>query len=309
MLWGARNLILAFLVVLGLVSIFQSSTVTTTFRSNSTVIEVSYDGVGIGSTTSSPLPLWKDKLRASEDFTGFRYVEELGRNVPLKVSSSSNNNMHKSWIGLPLPTNSTPEAAFVTKTFRYAVIRDPLERLYSGYYNKCIKSPDYENLCTGWNQTMRKANPPTFSEFLERNSRTNFRIMHQNGHYKPITKMFPDLDRMDHVFRMGDTNYNGDVAHMWKRLGANHTMVEHIFPVDKPRPRRTYESRTTLDTIQQHFQDCMTLHLGVRACKADYQGKFAERFFPTPQWVLAKLKECGISEPIGSKEAAARDQL
>jgi hypothetical protein len=296
--------ILAFLTTFGVISVLHLSAITRTFGhlGNSTSLLVLNNGntstsvLQSSSTSASApetLPLWKDKLRSSEAFTGFRYVTHLQKNVPMKVGWSSNKNMYDSWIKLPLPANNNTEAALVKIFFRFSVIRDPLERLYSGYYNKCIMSPDYENHCIGWSPRMRKAKPPTLLQFLQRNYRTGFLVMHRNPHYKPITQLFPDLDKMDHVFHMGDANFNRDIAHMWKRLGGNHTKVDRIFPVHTPRKRFEYESRTTHETIQQHFADCETLHLGLLATQGDYHGKFAARYFPTPQWALDKLNKCG----------------
>ncbi|KAG7337439.1 sulfotransferase family protein [Nitzschia inconspicua] len=245
---------------------------------------------------------WNETLRRNETFTGYRYVRDLIWKVPQKVSWSANRDLFRSWSMLPLPpndtttTNSTATTAqtdLIIDTLQYAVIRDPLERLYSGYYNKCIKSPDYEDHCTGFSPKQRKAYPPSFLSFLMRNYRMNrFKKMLQNPHYKAITHLIPNLDRMDHVFHMGSPTFNEEMSSFWKRLGANHTEVERQFPTEAQRKLNSYHSGTTSTTIQQHFEDCQTFQLAMIVTRGDYQGKYAQLYFPIPQWAKDKLQHC-----------------
>lgn len=274
------------LVVATFIALLRCLLIPTSELNGSTV---AFDGIN---------DVWKDKLRASEEFTGFRYVKNLTRNVPYKVSWSSNVEMYRSWIQLPLPNSTNganpSEVALVSESLSYAIIRDPLERLYSGFYNKCHKPSEIEDHCTGYTPTQRKANPPTFIEFLRSNFRRDgFRVMHENAHYKPITKAFPNLGGMDHVFNMASADYNRDISHMWKRLGANHSVVDKVFPTQTPRKKQFYHSGTTLENIQERFAECETLHLGMIACNDDYEGPFAKQYFPIPSWVSRKLQECG----------------
>ena len=135
---------LALAVIMALISVLR---VTTVDRSVQVLEGLGYEvptaARNVSTSTSSPsppsLPLWTDKLRPSENFTGYRYIQDLKVNAPFKVSSSVNIHLYKSWIQLPLASNSTQQHTVHTN-FSFAVIRDPLERLYSGYYNKCIKS-------------------------------------------------------------------------------------------------------------------------------------------------------------------------
>lgn len=244
------------------------------------------------SHSSSPSS-WNETLRADETFTGYRYVRNLDWRVPFKVSWSANRDLFESWKVLPLPPNGTAEEKRVIDRLQYAVVRDPLERLYSGYYNKCIQSPDYEDHCTGFSVQQRKTNPPTLLKFLQRNYRRNtFRSMISNPHYTPISYTIPDLYQMDVVFDTTKSDFNRDMASFWKRLGANHTQVDRRFPVAKNRTLNKYHSGTSSETIRQHFEDCQTLLLAMRATRGDYQGRYAESYLPTPTWALDKLRVC-----------------
>jgi Sulfotransferase family len=242
---------------------------------------------------SSSSSSWNETLRADETFTGYRYVRNLDWRVPFKVSWSANRDLFEAWKVLPFPPNGTAKEKRVIDRLQYSVVRDPLERLYSGYYNKCIQSPDYEDHCTGFSVQQRKTNPPTLLKFLQRNYRRNtFRSMISNPHYTPISYSIPDLYQMDVVFDMADSDFNRDMAFFWKHLGANHTQVDRRFPVAKNRTLDHYHSGTSSETIQQYFEDCPTLLLAMRATRGDYQGRYAESYFPTPTWALDKLQEC-----------------
>jgi hypothetical protein len=274
----------------------------------------------ISSRDASPFSLkdkWKVKLRDDETYTGYRYVQNLIWNVPKKVSWSANENLYKSWKVLPVPplnhTVKNSERNYVAKMFQYAIIRDPLERLYSGYYNKCIKSPSYEDHCIFFPPTSRGKKSPTLLQFLYRNYRTNnFRDMLSNDHYRPISLMFPNLDQMDHVFHMDSPNFNRGMSSFWKRLGANHSEVDRHFPTNVNRKLNSYHSGITSSTIQQHYPNCTTLQLAMIISKWDYEGPFSQPYFPTPVWALQKLQECqsqGITLPPPPTPREQKEQL
>jgi hypothetical protein len=232
-------------------------------------------------------------LRDDDTFTGYRYVQNLVWNVPKKVSWSANRDLYQLWSVLPLPPNHTIEWEHIVPTLQYAIIRDPLERLYSGYYNKCIKSPYYEDHCTMFPPKYREQHPPTFLQFLSRNYQTDrFRTMLRNPHYRPISLMYPNLKEMDYVLDMDSPNFNHNMSTLWKRFGANHSEVDKQFPTTVQRKLSSYHSGTTSLTIEKQFQNCTTLQLAMMVAIGDYQGPFVNTYFPTPDWVLHKLQKC-----------------
>jgi hypothetical protein len=177
-------------------------------------------------------------IRTSHNYTSFRYVVNLKRCVPMKVSWSANRDLYeKHWKGLPVASaGGGNRDDLVVPAFNYTVIRDPLERLYSGYWNKCLHSPKHEQNCVGFpgvaDPTVRT--PPTLREFLEKNAGTGptiggasrvsggrrggmpagrrgptvvhrrrpFEALHGNSHFTPMSKLCHPLTSYQRVYDM-----------------------------------------------------------------------------------------------------------
>jgi hypothetical protein len=215
-------------------------------------------------------------IRNTTHYTGYRYVNKLVKCVPNKVSSSANREIYDQWKQLPVSNSASSETRF-----SYAVIRDPLGRLYSGYWNKCLHSSSEEDHCVHFKkqrQTSSNGNsssssstnppPPTFLQFLQRNYlKDKFHKLHQNSHYQPIVKLCRHqniknttlqqspqpqqqqqqqqhelLSTYDHVFDMSSPDYNDDMNDFWKRVGAPHKIVDAFFPTTERRKLSWYHS-------------------------------------------------------------------
>ena len=258
---------------------------------------------------------WK-KIRNSTQYTGYRYVNKLIKCVPNKVSSSANRDIYAEWKKLPVANTTTT----TTTTFSYAVIRDPLSRLFSGYWNKCLHSGQDESHCihfsTAHERSKTQQPPPTFLQFLQYNYiQDNFRKMHRNSHYKPIVKLCRHIQKnnknqddpkqtklslssssYDYVFDMADAQFNIDMNDFWKRLGAPHKMVNSFFPTTRKRKLSWYHSGSIqTDTVKNFYLTnntdiCQTLQLAIMATSTDYD--VAPQYFPKPQWALDAIKDC-----------------
>lgn len=280
-------------------------------------------------------------IRTSQSYTGYRYVINLTRCVPLKVSWSANRDLYeKFWIHLPIATNNydtmtstighhnstdgmdggtdginnnnnNDNRNIVLQSFNYTIIRDPLERLYSGYWNKCLHSPKHEQHCVGFPAVSEEMdNPPTLKEFLQRNygggrrhNRRPFEALHKNPHFKPMSLVCHPITMYQHVFNMGDPQFNTNMSILWKRLGVQPNVVEKYFPSTSDtnttmgqRKLSWYHSGSSLYGVEEQYQDCTTLRLAMEAVKYDYEGPY-NQFFPKPVWAIRRLDECDNEEP------------
>jgi hypothetical protein len=267
-------------------------------------------------------------IRNTTHYTGYRYVNKLIKCVPNKVSSSANREIYDQWKQLPVLSNS---ASSETRRFSYAVIRDPLGRLYSGYWNKCLHSSSKEDHCVHFTKKRPKGSnssstnplpPPTFLQFLQRNYlKDKFHKLHQNSHYQPIVKLcrhqnienttrlqqHPQqqqqqqhelLSTYDHVFDMASPDYNNDMNDFWKRVGAPHQIVDAFFPTTERRKLSWYHSGSVDATkvMNSYTQN----NTNTEACQTlqlamiatSDDYNYASHYFPKPQWATSILNDC-----------------
>ena len=210
--------------------------------------------------------------------------------VPHKVASSSTIFVFRAWKKVTNATTTTTNGNDKTKakTFRYSIIRDPLERLYSGYWNKCLHQPIKEKTqCPNFPRARR--NPPTFEQWLQSCNTPQGKLhFHNNVHFRAMSKQC-NLQEYDKVYHLSSPTFNQDMNTMWKQLGAPQDVVKNAFPVEKPRTLSWYHSNATATARDQY--NCRSLALALPLLQQDYFGSY-KNYFPFPDWVQPLLEGC-----------------
>lgn len=106
-----------------------------------------------------------------------------------------------------------------------------------------------------------------------------------------MSQLCRPLTGYQRVFHMGDPDFNAQMAEMWTRLGVDPAAVERHFPTASKRKLQRYHSGSQQRGVEQHFEDCETLKLAMKAVRFDYEGPH-KQFFPKPQWAVRRLAEC-----------------
>lgn len=199
--------------------------------------------------------------------------------VPLKVGSSVSNLMHDHWQALPNENKTFPNGK------QYAIVRDPLERLWSGYWNKCLHQIKREKTqCP--NFPGARLYPPSFEEWLTKCTANSTEFM-RNDHFKAMSKAC-DLDSYQHVFYLSSPTFNQQIAALWQSYGLSKDLTERWFPTTKPRALKDYHAGAA-NATHAHYTN-VTLRLALKLLKDDYQGNYS-KYFPLPNWAQTMLSE------------------
>lgn len=211
-------------------------------------------------------------------FSGYKHVNSLKRCQIRKVASSASSKLHVAFEKLPNPPNS--DYTMSKDSFSFALVRDPLARLYSGYWNKCLNQIEREpTQCPNFRHA--RQNPPLFSEWLKAQYQDNFRAMHQNEHFKPMSKVC-NLTEYDIVLHLESPTINSNLSKLWKALGLPHGVVDEAYPPLGTKRTEFYYSNASYG-IQQYY-NCSTLKLALPMLQEDYEGPY-KQYFPFPLWV------------------------
>ena len=221
-----------------------------------------------------------EEITVNATSRGKSKIKKLDFCMLRKVASSASTGLLKEWETMPKDENGG--------TFQMVIIRDPLERLWSGFWNKCLNQIEREpGQCPHYKQLYNKEKPP-FAEWL-RKSADRPGPFFANPHFKPMSSICP-INRYPNVYRFSDPDFNKKMNEVWKNtMGVNGELVDRWFPVESERKREFYHSNAA-DGIESHF-DCITLRLALKLTARDYHGQ-SKAYFPLPKWARDMSIKC-----------------
>jgi hypothetical protein len=225
--------------------------------------------------------------RSEISFTGYKHVKQLNRCHLNKVASSASEKLHNAWNELKLPTD---EGYLLADSFNFAIIRDPLSRLYSGYWNKCKHQIEREKRqCPNFLQARRK--PPSFLLWLQSQEKDN-KTFHRNLHFRSMSEQCK-IDNNHIVLHLESPNVNMHLSRLWRALGVPHEEVDKQYPPMKGKKDFWYYANAANETHE--YYNCETLDLALPLLRNDYEGPYQD-FFPLPAWAIEMRKKCSLAE-------------
>lgn len=201
--------------------------------------------------------------------------------VPYKVASAATKELYEIW------KNQQGTEPYTGNKIKYTIIRDPLERLWSGFWNKCLHQIEREHIqCPNYPHARQQ--PPTLEEWLRKALTTDgFEKYEFNKHFIAMSKYCNLNDYGTHIYHLSSPTFNKDMSQLWKSTGVASDVVENYFPESKPRTMQDYHANAA-ETAKENFS-CEALHLALELLEPDYQ---YEQYFPMPIWATEKLQEC-----------------
>jgi hypothetical protein len=224
-------------------------------------------------------------MNATEEIPpGTSKIQYLDICMIRKVASSATTTLINEWKQMPHANNGV--------SLSFVIIRDPLERLWSGFYNKCLHQIETEGgQCPHYGHLyFEDSEIPTLTEWLQK-CVNNKQPYLGNTHFKPMTTICNLKKYHPNVYNLADPNFNRDMNDLWKNgAGVDPEVVDRWFPVTGERKRESYYSNAAAEGIAQHF-DCKSLQLALQLTSKDYHGS-ARDYFPIPKWASQMSKKC-----------------
>mmetsp|Transcript_57743 Transcript_57743/g.161010 ORF Transcript_57743/g.161010 Transcript_57743/m.161010 type:complete len:751 (+) Transcript_57743:65-2317(+) len=179
--------------------------------------------------------------------------------------------------------------------YKAVFLRDPLERILSGYLSKCLPNKDgtaedFGEHCLGFEDAVRRGEAPTFHEFLGRlETLDNTRQGLLDAHFRPQSDFCGGLNMSDYDF-VGSFQHdlNPQVKNLLRAVGAGAELdlADKYFPVSGQQ-RTAEENRLTKASspavFNQHYSTTADMLRGYHIYRNDYQ------HFPTLRRTASKI--------------------
>jgi len=237
------------------------------------------------------------------EYDGYTRVHHLNVCEIRKGISGRSQPLFQEWQTLWHPrTNIPTDPKAMVDELSFAIVRDPLERLYSGYWNLCHNENQQGIHAQRRRQKQRKVCPgfpnagaqhPTFREFLRLQYQSNWEVLDWHPHFRPQSRICNlSNNRVDLVLSLASDTIRRDLKTLWQIVGVSPELVQN--ELDGSRGLMAVPG---VSSVGAAF-DCETLQLALPLVNKDYQGPH-QQFFPFPEWATKLLKQ-GCEAPMVS---------